>query len=166
MENCDVCGKELGSRYQSVEVFKARLIKRGVNKGKLGNSVASEYGKFEPVTVRVCKRHLLGFWNQRFIPGAIAFVLIFIPVMTLVSYIPVWSGDNRAILMLVSMIISLGLVTLLVRRITYDGYVAGLLTLNPQSRQDKVEFFGKAKYRRMMRNLSRLDAVLKEDRRK
>jgi len=63
----------------------------------------------------------------------------------------------------VGVILSLSLVYLLVRRITFDGYIASLLTLNPKNRKEKIEFFGKAKYQRLMRNFSRLDAVLKED---
>jgi hypothetical protein len=163
MEICDVCGKDLDGGYQSVGVYKAGLIKRGVNKGKMGSSVASEYGKFEPVTMRVCKRHQRGFWNQRFIPGFIAFILFFIPLVTLVSFIPVWNIDNRPVMLAVGVILSLSLVYLLVRRITFDGYIASLLTLNPKNRKEKIEFFGKAKYQRLMRNFSRLDAVLKED---
>lgn len=163
MEICDVCGKDLGGGYQSVEVYKARLIKRGVNKGKMGSSVASEYGKFEPVTLKVCKRHQRGLWNQRFIPGFIAFILIFIPLVKLISFIPVWNTGNRPVMIVVGIILSLYLVYLLVRRITFDGYIASLLTLNPKNRAEKVEFFGKAKYQRLMRNFARLDAVLKED---
>jgi hypothetical protein len=164
MEICEVCGKELGNSYKNVEVYRAKLIKRGVNKGKLGTSVASEYGKFEPATVNVCNRHLRGFWNQRFISGVIAFVIIFIPILTLISLVPIWTTDNRRIMLIIGMVISLALMYLLVRRITIDGYIAGLLSLNARNRQEKVEFFGKAKYNRLMRKFSRLDAVLKEDR--
>lgn len=165
MENCDVCEKDLGDRYSTVDIYTAHLIKRGVKKGKMGASVASEYGKFEPVSVKVCNRHLRGFWTQRFIPGFIAFILLFIPIMTLISLIPVWS-DNRTLMILTSIALALFVVYFLVRRITYDGYIASLMTLQPRNREARIEYFGKAKYQRMMRNLSRLDAILKNSERK
>ncbi len=167
MEPCDVCEKELGSDYRTVDIHRTHLIKRGVNKGKLGGtSVASEYGKFEPVSVKVCSRHLRGFYTQRLIPGFIAFILLFIPVLFLVKLIPIWSDTNRTPLVLTTIIIVLAVVYFLVRRITYDGYIASVLTLQPRNREAKIEYFGQAKYRRMMKNFSKLDAILKDDNQK
>jgi len=166
MEPCDVCEKELGAKYKTVDIYQTHLISRGVNKGKIGPAaVASEYGKFEPVTVKVCNSHLRGFYTQRFIPGFIAFVLLFIPIFTLISFIP-GVKDNRTLMILMSVLVGLVVVYFLVRRITYDGYIASLLTLQPRNRAAKVEYFGQAKYRRILKNFARLDAVLKDSDRK
>jgi hypothetical protein len=166
MEICDVCGKELDRGGQNVQVYTAKLIRRGYSKGKLGASVASEYGKFSAVEVKACNRHLRGFWTQRFIPGFIAFIVLSIPIISLVSLIPIWTNDNRSVMFIVGLLVTLIPVTFLVRRITYDAYIASLLTLKPRPQEPGHEYFGQAKYRRIMRNLSRLDAMIEDDHKK
>ena len=69
-------------------------------------------------------------------------------------------------MILMSVLVGLVVVYFLVRRITYDGYIASLLTLQPRNRAAKVEYFGQAKYRRILKNFARLDAVLKDSDRK
>jgi hypothetical protein len=165
MEICDVCQKELGEGYSTLDIYQAHLIKRGVKKGKVGTSVSSEYGKFEPVSVKVCKRHLRGLWSQRLFPGFIALILLYIPITTLISLIPIWSA-SRPLLFATGVIVTLIPVYFLVRRISYDGYIAALLTQYPKNREAKIEYFGQARYRRMMRNLARLDSVLNDSERK
>ncbi len=163
MELCDVCEKDLEHGYQNVSLYSAQLIRKGVSKGKLGTTVASEYSKFSPVVVKVCSRHKRGFWIQRIMPGVIVFLVVTIPIMTLLSLIPVWTDANRIYSWLIGIALALIIVYFLVRRITYDGYIAGLMTLQVKNREQKVEFFGQAKYRRIMRNFSRLDAIIQKD---
>jgi hypothetical protein len=166
MEICEVCGKDLDRRHQSVHVYCAKLIRRGYSKGKLGSSIASEYGKFSSVEVNACNRHLKGFWTQRLIPGFIAFIVLSIPIISLVSLIPIWTNDNRSLMFGVGLLLTLIPVIFLVRRITYDAYIAGMLTLKPSEQEQGIEYFGQAKYRRIMRNLSRLDALIEDDHKK
>jgi hypothetical protein len=160
MEICDVCEKDLTHGYQNVSLYSAHLIRKGVSKGKLGTTVASEYSKFSPVMVKVCKRHRRGFWIQRIMPGVIVFLVVMLPIMTLLSLIPVWTDANRIYSWLVGFVLSMVIVYFLVRRITYDGYVASLMTVQIKNREQKVEFFSQAKYRRIMRNLNRLDSMI------
>ncbi len=163
MEICDVCEKDLEHGYQNVSLYSATLIRKGVSKGKLATTVASEYSKFSPVVVRVCNRHRRGFWTQRIMPGVIVFLVVMIPIMTLLQLIPVWTDANRIYSWLLGFVLAMVIVVLLVRRITYDGYIASLMTMQVKNREQKVEFFGQAKYRRIMRNFSRLDALVQKD---
>ena len=159
MEVCDVCEKELGDHFRNVSIYRAHLLRRGVNKGRLGSSVASEYGKFELVTVKVCRRHLRGFFTQRLIPGIMAFIVILIPIASLLYLLQIW-GSQIALMLLIAAILTLIPVYFLVRRISYDAYIASFMTLQPKNRVAKVEYFGQAKYRRIMKNLARLDAMV------
>ena len=160
MDICEVCEKDLDHGYQTVSMYTAKLIRMGVSKGKLGSTVASEYGKFSPVEVKVCNRHKRGFWIQRFMPGLIVLLVVMIPFVSLISLIPVWTVENRAFPWLIGFLLSLVVVYFLVRRITYDAYIASLLTIQVKNREQKVEFFGQAKYRRIMRNFDRLDDLI------
>lgn len=167
METCDVCRKEMDRGYKNVSVYTAKIIKRGVSKEKIGpSSVMSEYGKISMIEVKACNRHVRGFWVQRLIPGFIALILLTIPMVTLVSLIPIWTVDNRVQLFLAGVILALIPVIFLVRRITYDGYIAGLLSLKPRQGEEGYDYFGRAKYRRIMRNLAKLDAMIRNDKTK
>ena len=160
MEICEVCGKDIDHGFKIVSMYTAKLIKMGVSKGKLGATVASEYGKFSPIEVKVCNRHQRGFWFQRFMPGLIVFIVAIIPLVSLISLIPVWTAANRPYSWLIGFLLSLIVVYFLVRRITFDAYIASLLTLKVENREQKIEYFGKAKYKRIMRNFARLDALI------
>ncbi len=160
MEICDVCEKDLEHGYENVSLYSAHLIRKGVSKGKLGTTIASEYSKFNPIVVKVCNRHKRGFWVQRIMPGVIVFLVVMLPIMTLLSLVPVWTDANRIYSWLVGFVLSMVIVYFLVRRITYDGYIASLMTIQVKNREQKIEFFGQAKYRRIMRNLSRLDSMV------
>ena len=160
MDICEVCGKDLDHGYQTVSMYTAKLLRMGVSKGKLGSTVASEYGKFSQIEVKVCNRHKWGFWIQRFMPGLLVFIVAMIPLVSLVSLIPVWTVENRPYSWLVGFILSLVVVYFLVRRITYDAYIASLMTIQVKNREQKVEFFGQAKYKRIMRNFARLDDLI------
>ena len=162
MELCDVCEKDLDHRYQIISMYTAKLIKMGVSKGKLGSTVSSEYGKFSPIEVKVCNRHKRAFWFQRFMPGFIVFIVAIIPLVSLISLIPVWTVATRPYPWLIGFLLSLVVVYFLVRRITYDAYIASLLTLQVKNREQKVEFFGQAKYKRIMRNFARLDDLIRQ----
>ncbi len=164
MEICEVCEKDLEHGHKNVSLYSAQLIRKGVSKGKLGTTVASEYSKFNPVVVKVCNRHLRGFWVQRIMPGVIVFLVVMIPIMTLLQLIPVWTDANRIYSWLIGFVLAMVIVFLLVRRITYDGYIASLMTLQAKNREQKVEFFGQAKYKRIMKNFSRLDTLIQKDR--
>ena len=135
------------------------MIRKGVSKGKLGTTIASEYSKFTPVVVKVCNRHKRGFWGQRIMPGIIVFLVVMLPIVSLISLIPVWTDANRIYSWLIGFVLSMVVVYFLVRRITYDGYIASVMTIQFKNREEKVEYFGQAKYRRIMRNLSRLDSL-------
>ncbi|HVP21513.1 MAG TPA: hypothetical protein VMS73_06590 [Anaerolineaceae bacterium] len=165
MENCEVCGKDLEHGYEAIEIHTAKLIKRKVKKEKLGTAIASEYGKFAPVSVSVCNRHKLGLWIQRLIPGFLAFILIFIPIATLLSLIP-FLKNNPSALFIISIPITLIPVYFLIRRITYEAYIASLLTFQPKNREAGIEYFGMAKYRRIMRNLANLDKLVDNENKK
>ena len=165
MENCEVCGKDLDHGYEAIEIHTAKLIKRKVQKEKLGTATASEYGKFTSVSVNVCNRHKIGLWTQRLIPGFIAFILIFIPIATLLSLIPLLKS-NLSALFIICVPITLIPVYFLIRRITYEAYIASLLTFQPKNRVAGIEYFGMAKYRRIMRNLARLDKLIDNENKK
>ena len=163
METCEVCGKDLDHGYKTLSLYTAKIISRGVSKGKLGSTVASEYGKFSQAVVKVCNRHIMGLWIQRFIPAFMAFILIYIPVATLIYLIPVWKTETLPLMFIISAVVTSVIVFLLVRRITYEAYVARLLTIQAKKHEEKVEYFGNSQYRRIMRNLNKLDEVLKEN---
>ncbi len=163
MDLCEVCGKDLEHGFKTVSMYTATLIRKGVSKGKLGTTVASEYSKFSPIDVKVCNRHVRGFWFQRIMPGLIVLLVAMMVFITLILLLPVWTVENRPYAWLISFVLSMVVVYLLVRRITYDGYIAGLMTLQVKNREQKVEFFGQAKYRRIMRNFARLDAMVQRD---
>lgn len=163
MEICEVCGKDLDHGYQTLSVYTAKLLSRGFSKGRTGSTTASEYGKFSQVTVRVCNRHIKGFWIQRFIPAFMAFILIYIPVATLIYLVPVWKPATIPFMFILAAVVTLVIDILLVRRITYEAYVARLLSIEARNREEKVEFFGNSQYRRIMRNLAKLENVLKEN---
>jgi len=163
MEMCEVCGKDLDHGYKTLSVYTARLLRRGVSKGKTGSTIASEYGKFSQVAVRVCNRHIRGLWIQRLIPASMAFILVYIPVATLIYLVPVWKPETIPVMFILSAVVTLAIVILLVRRITYEAYVARLLTIQARNHEEKVEFFGNSQYRRIMRNLAKLENVLKEN---
>ena len=98
-------------------------------------------------------------------PGFIAFILIFIPIATLLSLIPLLR-NNLSTLFIICIPITLIPVYFLIRRITYEAYIASLLTFQPKNREAGIEYFGMAKYRRIMRNLARLDDLIDNESKK
>ncbi len=166
MELCEACGKDLDHGYRTLNIHTAKILSRGVSKGRIGTTVASEYGKISPVDVKVCNRHIRGLWIQRLIPFFLTFILFFIPIATGIYLIPIWKPETTPLMFLISAIVTLILVILLIRRqITYEAYIARLMTIQARNRGDKVEYFGNAQYRRILRNLARLEKALKENER-
>ena len=161
METCDVCGKVISGDGEYFSLYKSYLLKRVKIKGALTSSVASQYAEFRPVKVHICSRHKKNLLSQRLMSGLIVFVVAYIPIMLLLSLLINWTG-NEGSRYLITGAISLILAVLMVRRITYDGFIASLMTMQSRSREGRDEYFADAKYQRIMRGLARGDAELEK----
>ena len=86
MPTCDVCGNEINDRCETVSLFKARLVSRSVSDQRLNTArISSTYDRFQPVEVTVCPRHRRELFVQRIMPGLISFIILYFPVLFLVS---------------------------------------------------------------------------------
>ncbi len=152
MINCELCGKDASENGKTISLYRGQLIKRDVSTAEFHSTRAvSTYEGFDPVSVRVCNRHIVNLWTQRLIAGAIAFLLLYFPILILVGWILSNIPGAITLQFIVTFIIAFILVALIVRGIRYDAFIASMLTLKESSHQAGYEYFAEKKYQRLMK---------------
>ncbi len=163
MGTCDVCGKETNGNERAVSLHKASLLKRATKKGSMGSSTTSVYKNFSIAEVRACPRHTRALWLQRLLSGFLVLILVILPIAAILS-IFFNIRENPQLSIAVILIIALVPTYLMVRRIAYDAFIAGLMNMRRQTGEERVEYFGEAKYQRLMKRIAALDAeIARED---
>ncbi|HEX2981377.1 MAG TPA: hypothetical protein VHO48_14005 [Anaerolineaceae bacterium] len=152
MATCDVCGKETGSRWDEVPLYRGRLVQRSIaSQNVAGSKTVSTFEKIEPVKVIACSRHKKDLWLQRSITGIICFIILFLPAWWLVSrFIPGGTRENYIIQVVLAFIIAIVLTALLTRFVRYDGLIASMMTIEGKKSGSKFEYFNEKKYQRML----------------
>lgn len=153
MPTCLLCGKEPGPDFDTLQLYKTHLLHRSIAKSRLGSETSSEYSKFVKVDVQICRKHRRNLWFQRFMSSLIVFLLLYIPVATLFFFVsnPLanWT-ENVAVFFLIAAGITLIPVLLLARRISQDAFIASALNLRPENKENAVEYFNEAKYKKLL----------------
>lgn len=150
MSSCDVCGKEYEYPGEAINLYRARLVERKSSGKSYGmRRVSSNYDKFWPVTVTVCKRHGKELFTQRLFPGFLVFILAMLPVAFILGKIYPFAGSTLWILYLLAAIISIGISLTAVRLISLPGLVATALTIQERRKGNIVEYITPKKYQRI-----------------
>ncbi len=150
MPTCDVCGNEINDRCETVSLYKARLVSRSVTDKRLNTArISSTYDHFQPVEVTVCPRHRRELFIQRIMPGLISFIILYFPVLFVVSrIIPVTAGGESTPF-LITAGFTLVFMLLLVRMISLDGLVAAALSVQEKRKKTGYEYLTVKKHRRI-----------------
>ena len=150
MPTCDVCGNEINDRCETVSLYKARLVSRSVTDQRLNTArISSTYDRFQPVEVTVCPRHRRELFVQRIMPGLISFIILYFPVLFVVSRVIPFAAGGGAYPFLVTAGITLVFMVLLVRMISLDGLVAAALSVQEKRTKSGYEYLTVKKHRRI-----------------
>jgi len=156
MPTCDVCGNPIQDRGETVQLYKARLVSRSVSDRRLNTArISSTYDHFQPVEVTVCPRHRRELFVQRIMPGVITFILLYFPVLFVVSRVIPFGAAGVAQPFLVTAGITLILTLLMIRLISLDGLIAAAMSIREKREKTGYEYLTVKKHRRITRGRAR-----------
>ncbi|MDZ4158309.1 MAG: hypothetical protein U1B80_00840, partial [Anaerolineaceae bacterium] len=108
MPACELCGEDVNNKGIPLRLYRGYLLQREVSKGELHSTRAvSTYQRFEPVNVLVCSRHLKNLWVQRLIAGLFAYLLLFFPVVMVVSWLVKWHPQATTLQFILGALLSM-----------------------------------------------------------
>jgi uncharacterized membrane protein YcjF (UPF0283 family) len=154
MSICEVCGKEMVGNEQPMRLYAAQILGRAINKLGVTSSTMSQYKNFRPVEVAVCSRHRRMLTVQRINAGTIALIVVFIAVLTLLSFIADWNKIGASYLYLLALGVAFIPVVLLARLITYERLVVRMLNITRKTREAKMEYFTQGQVQKIMARLA------------
>ncbi len=150
MAECDACGKEFDYTGEKVRLYSSKLLERVISDKKLATAkVSSSYGQFKAVEVTVCRRHRWELFIQRLMPGLISFLILYLPIVFIISRFYRFEGVMLRWLYGVSAVITLGLVVVIVRTISLDAIIATILTTRSRQNGENIEYLTSRKFERL-----------------
>ncbi|HZW03176.1 MAG TPA: hypothetical protein VFF68_04575 [Anaerolineaceae bacterium] len=152
MTLCDVCGKDTNGKSDQIRLYTARVKGHAVERGLPlvgGEKMTTTYERFQPLEVTVCRRHRLELVKQRFMPGLIAFVVLYLIVSSAFWAIFRTFGGSQFLSFGLALVVALALVYLVLRLISYDGIVAMLMTQRDRPLKLGLVYLTERKYQRL-----------------
>ena len=155
METCDLCGKDLGEKPETIRLYEAHLLGRELKSEGVelytAPKFASNYArKIKPILVQVCGRHRGDLLKQQAITGLFVFTLIFLPVLFVIGKLTGLFGLLIFYPVIATFPVSIGLAVLIVRTIRYDSLIAVRMTTKAKVEKTDLEYFTEKKYRRIL----------------
>jgi hypothetical protein len=152
MTLCDVCGKDTNGKSDLIRLYSARVKGHEVEHGLPvvgGEKITTTYERFQPVEVTVCQRHRVELLKQRLMPGVIAFVLLFVTIVSATLAIFRTFDGNPFVAYGLAVVVTLGLVYFVLKLIPYDGIIALLMTQRDRPLKLGLVYLTERKYTKM-----------------
>ena len=151
MESCDICGRDLGNKPDTIQLYEAHLISREVQSQGIevytAPKVASRYDKkIKQVSLRVCKRHSRDLLKQRAVTGFFIFLLTFLPIAYTIGRLTMHFNILVNGSVAISIILTVLFAAVLVRLIRYDSLVAVRMNTKAKLEKTDLEYMTENKY--------------------
>lgn len=152
MSTCDVCGKELTPKVDTVRLYAGKVIKRAVSENKVmgPGQLSTAFENLQPVEITVCSRHRWELFKQRIVPGVICFVILFFPLLFIVGNLLKLVDAPLPVQYYLTFPIDLLVSALLTRLISYEALLAAGMNLRERRKGTGIEYVTEGKYRRML----------------